>query len=162
MQCRRFLSFLRFLQFLCLASCAVGCRFFPRTRRAWPCLYEKNTDYLCLWLWGLGYGMLFTFRYVSMRLRLIYDAFSKRSVTFAEEIKSYHEKYGTTKQFRIFLSVARSRASFLQKVDSQISYLKLQQIYAEAESNANELAQFALRGVNSINEKPRCHDGDRG
>lgn len=52
-------------------------------------MYEKNTDYLCLWLWGLGYGMLFTFRYVSMRLRLIYDAFSKRSVTFAEEIKSY-------------------------------------------------------------------------
>ena len=34
-------------------------------------------------------AMLFTFRYVSMRLRLIYDAFSKRSVTFAEEIKSY-------------------------------------------------------------------------
>ena len=24
---------------------------------AWPCLYEKNTNYLCLWLWGLGCGM---------------------------------------------------------------------------------------------------------
>jgi len=25
---------------------------FPQSRRTWSCLYEKNTSYLCLWLWN--------------------------------------------------------------------------------------------------------------
>ena len=40
-----------------------------------------------------------------------------------------HEEHSGSKQFDIFLSVARSHASFLQIVDSQIKYFILSQIY---------------------------------
>jgi len=40
-----------------------------------------------------------------------------------------HEEYSDSKQLGIFLSVARSYASFLQSVDNQIRYFRLQQIY---------------------------------
>lgn len=63
---------------------------FPRTRRAWPCLYGKNTNYLCLWLWGLGYGMLvFPDMFLFRKIAAVYMAFSERNVIFASEIKSY-------------------------------------------------------------------------
>ena len=39
-----------------------------------------------------------------------------------------HEEYSDSKQLGIFLSVARSHASFLQSVDNQIRYFRLQQI----------------------------------
>ncbi len=56
----------------------------------WPCLYGKNTNYLCLWLWGLGYGMLvFPDMFLFRKIAAVYMAFSERNVIFAGEIKSY-------------------------------------------------------------------------
>ena len=40
-----------------------------------------------------------------------------------------HEEYSDSEQSGIFLSVARSHASLLQIVDSQIKYFTLSQIY---------------------------------
>ena len=54
-----------------------------------PCLYEKNTNYLCLWLWELSRGMTSLLRYVCVvRLWPFYSAFSERNVLFANEIMS--------------------------------------------------------------------------
>ena len=53
-------------------------------------MYGKNTNYLCLWLWGLGYGMLvFPDMFLFRKIAAVYMAFSERNVIFASEIKSY-------------------------------------------------------------------------
>ena len=49
-----------------------------------------STNYLCLWLWGLGYGMLvFPDMFLFRKIAAVYMAFSERNVIFAGEIKSY-------------------------------------------------------------------------
>ena len=50
-----------------------------------------------------------------------------------------HEEYSDSKQLGIFLSVARSYASFLQSVDNQIRYFRLQQIYTKIRHLCNNL-----------------------
>ena len=63
---------------------------FSTNPKGWPCLYGKNTNYLCLWLWGLGYGMLvFPDMFLFRKIAAVYMAFSERNVIFAGEIKSY-------------------------------------------------------------------------
>lgn len=67
-----------------------GARMIFSTNPKGLALLVRNTNYLCLWLWGLGYGMLvFPDMFLFRKIAAVYMAFSERNVIFASEIKSY-------------------------------------------------------------------------
>uniref|UniRef100_UPI0040288C75 hypothetical protein n=1 Tax=Phocaeicola plebeius TaxID=310297 RepID=UPI0040288C75 len=58
-----------------------------------------------------------------------------------------HEEHGGSEQSGIFLSVARSHASLLQIVDSQIKYFTLSQIYGKVRGETNEKRSFSSLAI---------------